>query len=105
MDRIMIPCADYLISKVRYDPERKRIESVEVRRDMGDKVSDPVAIIPRNIIVQNIEKHIVFMTIFKSARGWCKGRKVEVVAIDDQKFVRTDRNNVPKDSLDDLPEF
>ena len=36
---------------------------------------------------------------------WVNGAKVEIISVNGGKYLRTDRNNTPKDNLGSLPEF
>ena len=74
---------------------------------MGDSIGTPYAI-PRQAIIQNIQNGITYVTVFKqltNPNNFTKGQLVKVEEIDGKKFIKTSKNNIPRDILDKLPEF
>lgn len=96
--------ADYLISAVKYNDPKTHIIAVKVHQDLGDKVGEPEHF-SRQQVVQDIESGKSYMTIFRGNNGWQKGQLVEVIVVNAQKFIKTIRDNTPRDNLDRLPEF
>lgn len=101
----MAKWADFLISGVKFNDLRTHIESLEVREDLGETVGSP-NMIARLKVVENIEKGITYMTIFRNSttNKWDAGQEVRIIVVDNQKYLRTDRDKTPKDNLDNLPE-
>lgn len=97
--------ADYLISRVKYNMDKNHIYSVEVREDLGNNVGDP-QIQKRLWVVSELESKKTFVTILKNKeRRWTKGDEVHIIAINNQKFIRTGGNKKEEDNLGELPEF
>lgn len=97
--------ADYGISAVRYDDERKHIVKVKVREDKGDKLGQAVEW-TREQVVSAIEGGKTFVTVLKSDEGkWQRGQDVHTITVNRVKYIRTDQNRVASDNLENLPEF
>jgi len=97
--------ADYCISAVRYDNKKTHIDKVEVREDLGDKVGAPEEW-SREKVVSALENGDEFVTIFKNNKGnYDKGQKVEIIKVNTKKYIRTNRNKVASDNLENLPTF
>lgn len=102
----MFRWADYLISMVKYDESKTRIVSVEVREDLGNAVSYKPEIISRESLLQRIEHKKRYMTVIENSNGsWSKGKKVEVILVNEQKFLKTLNDGIAKDYLEGVPEF
>ncbi|MCW7503565.1 DUF3892 domain-containing protein [Leptospira paudalimensis] len=97
--------ADYLISKVCYTSDKSSIKEVEVRQDLGDKVSSTIEKFTRIQVINKIESNYSFITIIAKDGNWSKGANVEIVKIEGEKYIRTDKNNTKKDNLDNLPTY
>ena len=101
----MAKWADYLISAVKYDSDHERIQSLKTHEDKGDTVGS-IYTESRSKVVSNIENGNSYCTILKTNDNkWKKGEDVHIVKVDDEKFIRTDRNEIKKDNLENLPEF
>ena len=101
----MVKWADFLISAVRYDEDRSRIVQVRVYDDLGDKVGN-ARISSRIDVVNSIKQGKTYVTILENQDGsWRKGQEVGIVKMEGEEFIRTDRNSVAKDNLENLPEF
>ena len=101
----LVKWADYLISAVRYDADKTRIEKVKVHQDLGDTVGSPSES-TRSTVVANIKSGNSYMTILKGQNGkWKKGQEVHIIEIGNEEFIRTDKNPEASDNLENLPEF
>ena len=101
----MAKWADLLISAVRYNADKTRIEGVRVRKDLGDKIG-PANESTRAAVVKNIKNGVSYMTILKGKDGkWNKGQEVHIIKVKNEEFIRTDKNAVASDNLGNLPEF
>jgi len=101
----MAKWADLLISAVRYSADETHIEKVRVHEDLGEQVGSP-KISSRTDVVSNIKNRLTYMTIVKNAKGnWRKGQEVHTIRVGNEEFIRTDKNSVAKDNLENLPEF
>jgi len=97
--------ADYCISKVQYNEERTHIVKVEVREDKGDTLGSPQEW-QRTKVVTEIQTGKTFITIMSDGSGkWRKGREVGTVTINGVNYIRTDRDKIASDNLENLPEF
>ena len=97
--------ADYGISAVRYDKDRKHIEKVRVHKDNGDSIGQPSEK-TRTSVVSSIESGTTYVTILKSMdKKWEKGEDVHIVTVKKKNYLRTDANEIEEDNLDELPEF
>lgn len=97
--------ADYLISGVRYDKNHEYIVVVEVRPDEDTKVGNPTQC-ERKEIVAHLKKRVTYITIYKDKEGkWSKGATVDIITVNGKEFIRTDKNQTPKDNLENLPEI
>lgn len=98
--------ADYLISAVRYDSDDTYIEKVRVHKDKGDSVGSAIEK-SRESVIDAIEEGTTFVTIYKNEDNdkWNKGKKVYIVTINATKYIKTVKNNIGEDNLENLPEF
>jgi hypothetical protein len=97
--------ADYGISSVRYNDQRTHIVKVKVHEDKGDSVGNAEEWL-RTQVVSAIERGQTFVTILKGTDNkWKKGQDVHIVAVNKEKYIRTDQNQEASDNLENLPEF
>ena len=60
----------------------------------------------REEVVKSIEAGNDWYTCKKKEKNiYTRGEKIHVLPIDDEKFIRTDRNNIKSDNLGELPDF
>ena len=100
----MAKFADYAIIEVHYPEERKHIESVKARK-ITETGWDSAEVYLRGAIVAAIEKGTVIATAFSKNGKWEWGAKVEVVLINDVKYIKTMADQEERDNLGKLPEF
>lgn len=100
----MAKWADWCVTAVGYNEDKSRIVEVEVRPDTGDTIGS-ASRKTRQRVIEDIERGVSFNTIFLTEGKWTRGAMVEVVVINGQKFLRTDRNQRTADNLGALPEF
>lgn len=95
--------ADYAVTGVRYSSDHVRISHLQVRAcnayDLG-----PAQMETRLTVIASIERGMRYVTATQSGGRWVKGAAVEVVVVKGQKYLRTDRNQVERDNLENLPE-
>jgi len=71
--------ADYLISAVRYNHDRTRIDYAKVHKDTGESVAEG-KIYPRHAIINAINEGQTFATIYKrDGKKWEKGSAAEAI--------------------------
>ena len=97
--------ADYLISEVKYSPDHRRILQAKVHKDDGETVGQ-AEIVDRDTISSNLKKGITYMTIHNgSTDKWKIGEKVRTFMVENEYFIRADKNKVSLDNLGLLNEF
>jgi hypothetical protein len=95
---------DFCISAVRYDSDNQHIEFVRVREDKGTKVG-PTRIVPREFVADLIRlEKATFQTIVYD-KGTEKYKNGALVHVIDETFLSTDKNDITKDNLGELPKF
>lgn len=100
----MAKWADYCISAVKYSDDQTHIEKVRVHEDKGDKLGGGI-IWSRTQVITKIENSYSFVTVYKDNGKWKKGETVHIVEVDDEKYIRTDKNKTKNDNLGSLPEI
>jgi Protein of unknown function (DUF3892) len=102
----MAKWADYLISGVHYTITDKKISisHVHVHEFKNDSVGG-VLTLTRGEIINKIDNHNTFKTIFKNDGQWEPGEDVRKVKTHIYYYLRTDSNNKEEDNLGDLPQF
>ena len=94
--------ADYLISCCIYDDNH--IVKAGVHKDNVDSVDNKV-IKKRRWIVNKLENDYTFCTIYRGQNDkWKKGANVNIIKVDQEKYLRTDSNKLKCDNLGELPE-
>jgi Protein of unknown function (DUF3892) len=96
--------ADYVITAVRYAPDRSHIAELEVRVDNGESIGPPGEW-ARQQVISAIDGGHTFATAYLRNGSWQRGADVQVVTIGRDRFLRTDRNKVRADNLGELPEL
>lgn len=97
--------ADYGISAVKYNSRGTHIDQVRVHKDNGDSIGAPKVWL-REQVVSALETGYTFVTIPKNNQGnWIRGRNVEIIKVNGTKYIRTDRNSIASDNLENLPRF
>ncbi len=61
----------------------------------------------RSSVVNLLDADKTFATITKDSTNskWVQGANVEVITVDGEKYIRTDRDKTKKDNLGQLPRF
>lgn len=96
--------ADFLIAKVRYNPEETHIDRVFVYEDKGDTVGSSSEQ-SRSEVVANLQKGKKYVTVCKDNKsGWNKGAEV-IITTKVLEFIKTERDDTLKDNLGELPRF
>lgn len=94
------------ISAVRFNSHRSQISHLKVHYNCVDYLTDPV-IKSKTDVIGQIEGGYIFYTIYQSSDTGklVIGSEVHVVYTNYGNYLRTDKNNTPKDNLENLPEF
>ena len=95
--------ADYLISAVKYD-SNKKIAQIKQHKDTGEDIGDG-ELINRDILSTNLKKGLTYCTIFNSNSSWKKGDPVNLIRTGSDYSIRTDSNKVEYDNLKFLSEI
>ncbi|MFB5638544.1 MAG: hypothetical protein ACE5RF_09070, partial [Nitrosarchaeum sp.] len=98
----MAKWADYLISKVSYDPNR--LITFVVRHKDTDQGLTSGVLVDRTILSSDIKKGLSHITIYSSNNSWKKGYPIKFFSKDGNHYLRIDENKVKLDYLGDLPE-
>ena len=98
----MTKWADFLISAVKYDSDRKIIH-VKILQDSEDGLGKE-EIIDRSSLANNLKKYS-YMTVYSGIDTWRKGEKLKVFNHDGGYYIRIDNNKVKYDFLGQLVEF
>ena len=96
--------ADYLISAVRYSPDRRLITEVKLHEDTDDGVGSE-SIANRATVADSVKKGKKFVTVVGSGSNWQKGNDVRTFIVEGNYYIRADKNKVGRDNLGPLPEF
>ncbi len=97
--------ADYCISAVRYDKDRRFIEMAVVHVDEGEAIGDGHAY-PRDEIIKAFGLLKSFATISGDPQnGWRKSGEMRAVEYKGMKYLRADNAKEGFDSVGCLPEF
>ena len=101
----MAKLADYFISAVRYDDDHEKIIKVRRHKNINNSVGEGSEC-TRSSVVSDLQSGITYSTITKNSNGnWDIGADIHIVYVNSVAYIRTDRNNTPKDNLENLPEF
>ena len=97
--------AKFLISEVRYTPDRTRILEVKQHEDLEGSVGEG-EIVSRSVVSSNLKKGNTYCTIHNgSSENWKIGDKIRTFNVEGEYFIRTDKNKVNRDNLGLLNEF
>lgn len=100
----MTKWADYLISAVRYDTDRKIVKAIQ-HEDNEGIVGEGIEV-DRATIASNIEKGKKYMTVYSGPKNtWQMGKTINTFKVDGEYCIRIDKNKVSSDNLGDLVEF
>lgn len=95
--------ADYLVSAVKYDSNKKIIQ-VKQHKDTGNDI-EKGELIDRDSLATNLKKGILYSTIFNGNSSWKKGDPIHFIRVGSGYSIRTDSNKVEYDNLRMLPEI
>lgn len=97
--------ADYCISAIRYDINKNRIIKTKIHKDNSDSIGNEEEW-TRTQVISAIEDGKTFVTITRNNNNsWIKGQDVHVITVNNNKYIRTDKNSKEADNLENLPEF
>jgi len=100
----MAKWADYLISEVKHSSDPSVIDRVKVHEEHDNQIGIGVCY-TRDWVINKIENEGKSVCTITSARPdkWQMGAMVEVIEVNGNKFIRTDKNQIEKDNLGELP--
>jgi|SRR6185436_5796129 len=101
----MAQWADFVITKVRYNPSHTHIVEVEVRTDNGDSIASAPTRTARQDVVNAIQRGTTFVTAYLREGKWQRGEDVRTVVVHGERYLRTDGNSIKADNLGSLPEY
>lgn len=97
--------ADFLVCEVHHGDNPDIIKSIKVKLDFIEKISGEKLEFTKAEAIRAIKAGYTFATIIRNDKSNSKGSDVNIVKIDDEEYIRTDRNSTKKDNLDNLPEY
>ncbi|MEN9153231.1 DUF3892 domain-containing protein [Xanthomonas euvesicatoria] len=100
----MAKWADYGISAVRYNAAHTHIDRVRIHQDNGDTFGKATEH-ERAAIVKAIKEGVTFITIPYANSQWQKGQPVYIIKVNGVEYIKTVDNGLPRDNLENLPEF
>ncbi len=100
----MTKWADFLISAVRYSPDRKHIEEMKQHED-NEGIPENESVVNRQTVADGVKKGKTYMTVFSSGTNWRIGSRVRRFIVNGNYYLRVDKNKVDRDNLGTLPEF
>lgn len=97
---------EYVILHVRYAPDQKRLDIVRYVRSAGYFFWD-WQLMDRARLIELLKqkKRVAVGWPNEVANTYRPGDPVQLVKVDDQEFIRTDKAAEPKDELNNLPIF
>jgi len=100
----MAKWADFLISGVLYTEadKKKNISHVQVYEDKGNTVGLPFTL-TRDEMLNKIDSNYSFKTTYVKDGKYSQGENVRKVKIKDNVYLRTDRDEIEEDNLENLP--
>jgi hypothetical protein len=97
--------ADYLITQVSYDDQKKYILKVKSCEDLGNEVGNSF-IESRKEVIAKLNRGLSYFTAPRNREGkLIRGQPVIIVKINDIEFIKTEKNDISRDNLGELPEF
>jgi len=96
-----------LVSAVRYldTKTKERISELRVHEDQVNNVGT-ASEWTKTKVINSIESGNTFYTIYKGNDGkYQRGAEINVITVEEKKFLRTDANKIKEDNLGELPEF
>ncbi len=98
----MAKWADYVISEASYSSNNK-FGKLKQHIDDGQAIG-AAEIVNRSDVIHNIKKGKVYVTAFNGLSGMKKGQNIRVYLVDNDFFLRIDKNKVGSDYLGAIPE-
>ncbi len=95
--------ADYLVSAVRYDPDRRITHAIQ-HADAEDGIGGGQKI-DRETLSANLKKGLGYCTIFSGGQNWTRGDRINLVRAGGGYSIRTDLNKAGYDNLRLVPEI
>ena len=99
----MAKWADYVISQADHGPNNKT-GNLKQHVDNGKNIG-VAEIVPRSTVIANIKKGKSYVTAFNGLTKMKKGQSIRVHMVDNDFFLRIDKNKVGLDYLGSIPEI
>ena len=99
----MAKWADYLISKVVYDPNHLMFRATR-HEDTEEGISSGT-IVDKLVISSDIASGKKYITAYKTNALWKKGHEIKTFRINGEPYIRIDNNKVELDFLGDITEL
>lgn len=96
---------EYWVSHKRMNEDNSRIKEVRAMTVTGKTLNPPLNY-SRKDVIESIEKNNGWFTCqSKDKNTWTKKAEIHVIQVENEKFIRTDRDTTPSDNLGELPVF
>ena len=99
----MAKWADYVITQANHSSNNK-IGDLKQHVDNGKNLGVG-EIVPRSTVIANIKKGKSYVTAFNGLSNMKKGQSIRVHNVDDDFYLRIDKNKVGLDYLGPIPEI
>ena len=99
----MAKWADYVISQADHGSNNK-FGNLKQHVDNGKNIG-LAEVVPRSTVIANIKKGKSYVTAFNGLTNMKKGQQIKVHNVDNDFFLRIDKNKVGLDYLGPIPEI
>lgn len=99
----MAKWADYVISQADHGSNNK-FGNLKQHVDNGKNIG-LAEVVPRSTVIANIKKGKSYVTAFNGLANMKKGQQIKVHNVDNDFFLRIDKNKVGLDFLGPIPEI
>jgi len=99
----MAKWADYVISQADHGSNNKT-GNLKQHVDNGKNIGF-AEVVPRSTVIANIKKGKSYVTVFNGLANMKKGQQIKVHNVDNDFFLRIDKNKVGLDYLGPIPEI
>ncbi len=99
----MAKWADYVISQADHGSNNK-FGNLKQHVDNGKNIG-LAEVVPRSTVIANIKKGKSYVTAFNGLANMKKGQQIKVHNVDNDFFLRIDKNKVGLDYLGPIPEI
>ena len=99
----MTKWADYVITQASFNKKNK-IENLKLREDNGQTLGVE-EIVTRDKVIHDISKGRSYVTAYNGLSGMKKGKKISVLNVENEFYLRIDKNKAGFDYLGPVAEI